>query len=41
MTNFDPTTLAQFTGTERYYRLNRLCLITDGAKYLADTACAY
>ena len=38
---FDPTALAQFTGTERYYRLNRKCLITDGSKYLADTAEAY
>ena len=37
----DPTRLAQFTGTEHYYRLNRKCLITDGAKYLADTAGAY
>ena len=37
----DPTTLAQFTGTEHYYRLNRKCLITDGAKYLAETAGAY
>ena len=33
--------LAQFTGTERYYRINRKCVITDGAKYLADTAGAY
>jgi len=33
--------LAQFTGTERYYRLNRKCVITDGAKYLAETAGAY
>jgi hypothetical protein len=38
---FDPATLAQFTGTEHYYRLNRRCLITDGAKYLADEAGAY
>lgn len=33
--------LAQFTGTAHYYRLNRLCVITDGAKYLADAAGAY
>ncbi len=33
--------LAQFTGTERYYRLNRKCVFTDGIKYLADTAGAY
>ncbi len=38
---FNPADLAHFTGTERYYRLNRKCLITDGAKYLADTAEAY
>ena len=33
--------LAQFTGTERYYRINRKCVITDGAKYLAEGAGAY
>ena len=38
---FDPPLLSQFTGTEHYYRLNRRCLITDGAKYLADEAGAY
>lgn len=38
---FDPADLAHFTGTEHYYRLNRRCLITDGAKYLADSAEAY
>jgi hypothetical protein len=38
---FDPADLAQFTGTERYYRMNRKCLLTDGTKYLADTAKAY
>ncbi len=38
---FDPSMLSQFTGTERYYRLNRRCLITDGAKYLADEGGAY
>ena len=37
----DPLMLSQFTGTEHYYRLNRRCLITDGAKYLADEAGAY
>jgi hypothetical protein len=41
MMAFDPATLAQFTGTERYYRLSRRCLITDGAKYLADNAGAF
>lgn len=38
---FDPSMLSHFTGTEHYYRLNRRCLITDGAKYLADEAGAY
>jgi len=38
---FDPADLAHFTGTERYYRLNRKCLITDGAKFLADKADAF
>ncbi len=38
---FDPSMLSLFTGTEHYHRLNRRCLITDGAKYLADAAGAY
>jgi hypothetical protein len=33
--------LAQFTGTERYYRISRKHLITDGVKYLADQAACY
>lgn len=37
----DPSILSQFTGTAHYYRMNRRCLITDGAKYLADEAGAY
>lgn len=41
MTSFDPSQLAQFTGTERYYRLNRLCLLTDGTKYIAEAAGAF
>lgn len=41
MNNFDPTTLAQFAGTECYYPLNRLCLLTDGTKYLAEAAGAF
>ena len=41
MKNFDPTQLSQFIGTERYYRINRKCVITDGAKYLADEAESY
>ena len=41
MSAFDQSILTQFTGTEHYYRLNRKCLLTDGTKYLADTAGAY
>jgi hypothetical protein len=35
--------LAQFTGTEQWYRhaINRKVLFTDGAKYVADQAYAY
>ncbi len=32
---------AQSTGTACFYRRNRQCPITDGAKYLADEAGAY
>lgn len=38
---FDPNQLALHTGTEHYFRLSRRCLLTDGAKYLADGAGAY
>lgn len=38
---FDSAQLALFTGTDRYYILSRLCVITDGVKYMADTAEAY
>jgi len=38
---FDSSMLSQFIGAERYYRLNRRCLVTDGTKYLADEAGAY
>jgi hypothetical protein len=38
---FDPAALAQFTGTERYHRINRKCLLTDGARYLAEEAGAF
>jgi hypothetical protein len=38
---FDPAALAQFTGTERYYRINRKCLLTDGTRYLAEEAGAF
>ena len=40
-TKFDPTQLSQFTGTQRYYRLNRKCLLTDGTKYLAEAVGAF
>ena len=42
-TTLDPAMLAQFTGSERYYRhgLVRKVIYTDGAKYVADTAGAY
>ncbi len=35
------TNLTQFMGTECYYRIAPKFLITDGVKYLADTAGAY
>ena len=38
---FDPQQLGNFTGTERYFRISRQHLLTDGTKYLADTAGAY
>jgi hypothetical protein len=41
MKNFDPIVLSHFIGTERYYRLSRKHLITDGTKYLADNAECY
>ena len=39
----DESDLAQFTGTEHWYRhgINRNVLFTDGAKYVADQAGAY
>lgn len=33
--------LSSFTGTSRYYPFTRRHLLTDGTKYLADTAGAY
>jgi hypothetical protein len=33
--------LAQFTGTEHYYRIHPKVALTDGAKFLADEAGAY
>lgn len=41
MTNFDENQLYQFTGTERYYRISRKHLLTDGTRYVAETAGAF
>ena len=41
MQAFNPSDLAQFTGTKLYYRLNRKCLLTDGTKFLAEGAGAF
>ena len=41
MSKFDPAALAQFTGTERYYRIAPKFLITDGVKFLADSSSCY
>ena len=38
MKNFDGSQLSHFTGTERYYRISRRHLLTDGTKYLAEEA---
>ena len=38
MALFDQTSLTQFTGTERYYRISKRHLLTDGTKYLAEQA---
>ena len=41
--NLDPAILAQFTGSEHWYRhgLVRQILFTDGAKYVADAGGAH
>jgi hypothetical protein len=36
MKKFDPSQLNQFIGTEKYYRISRRHLLTDGTKYLAE-----
>jgi hypothetical protein len=41
MPEFDHTQLAQFIGTERYWRISPSAVLTDGSKYVADTAGAY
>jgi hypothetical protein len=37
-TGLDQTSLAQFTGTEKYYRIRSRHLLTEGTKYLAEKA---
>jgi hypothetical protein len=38
MKKFDPSQLNQFIGTDKYYRISRRHLLTDGTKYLAEAA---
>ena len=38
MKPFDESLLAQFIGTQHYYRISRKHLLTDGTKYLAENA---
>ena len=38
MKKFDPAQLSHFTGTEKYHRISRRHLLTDGTKSLADEA---
>ena len=38
MNKFNPVQLGHFVGTERYYRISRRHLLTDGTKYLAEEA---
>lgn len=38
MSDFDAAQLELFTGTEHYYRYSKKHLLTDGTKYLAETA---
>ena len=38
MSLFDQSTLSQFTGTARYYRISKRHLLTEGTKYLAEQA---
>ena len=37
----DSSTLAQFTGTEKHYRISRRHLLTDGTRYLAEKAACF
>ena len=38
---FDSSQLTQFTGTEKYYRISRRHLLTEGTKYLAEQAACF
>lgn len=38
---FNSDNLSQFTGRERYYRISRRHLLTDGTKYLAELASCF
>ena len=38
MKKFEANQLSHFTGTERYYRISRRHLLTDGTKYMAEEA---
>ncbi len=39
--SIDPAALDQFTGTAQYWRVARQFVITDGVKYLAETAACF
>ena len=41
MKKFDPKQLNYFTGTEKYYRISRRHLLTEGTKYLAEQAACF
>jgi len=41
MKKFDSIQLNQFIGTEKYYRISRRHLLTDGTKYLAEQAACF
>ena len=41
MTDFDPATLRQFTGTTAYWRISKRHCLTDGSRYVAETLGAF
>ncbi len=41
MKKFDSNQLNQFTGTEKYYRISRRHLLTEGTKYLAEQTASF